>query len=145
MNRFPIPSQLDSTRLTALKNKGSKPSLVRRNSQDLMKKAVTAIRFLATLIAIHGICLWLFTTSGLCSSGRLPQSAQLVVFWVVIAPACILVWPFNGIFRELHWLEAPGWFAWPKPVAFLFTYSVWVVVLLLLALLIQMWQRRRDA
>jgi hypothetical protein len=139
----PIPARLDVTRRVE-KNR-SKPSLVRRNSQDLMKKAVTAIRFLAALIAIHGICLWLFTTTGLCSSERLPQSVQLVFFWVLIAPAFILLWPFNGIFWKLHWLETPGWFAWPKPIAFMFTYGVWVLVLLLLALLIQMWQRRKDA
>jgi hypothetical protein len=110
-----------------------------------MRKAVTTIRFLAALIAIHGIFLWLFATTGLCSSERVPQSVQLAFLWVLIAPACILLRPFSGIFWKLHWLETPGWFAWPKPIAFVFTYSVWFVLLLLLALVIQMWQRRKDA
>ena len=99
----------------------------------------------ALLIAVHGLLFWLYVAAGLYAAGGLPEFVQAGCLFVLVFPAMILLWPFNGIFWEFHLMESPGWFAWPKPVAVVLGYCAWVVVFVLLALVVQVLRARRDA
>jgi hypothetical protein len=56
-------------------------------------------------------------------------------FFVLVAPALLLAKPFSWLLRDWHLMEAPGWFAWPRPAGFALVYVVWVLALLAVSLL----------
>ena len=64
------------------------------------------------------------------ADGQVLQAIGDAYFFVVIAPALILALPFTALLWHLHLMEAPGWFAWPKPLGFALVYGVWIAVLL---------------
>ena len=52
-----------------------------------------------------------------------------IYFFLVIVPAMLLAVPFRPLLWHFHLMEAPGWFAWPKPVGFVLAYLAWVLAL----------------
>ena len=63
-------------------------------------------------------------------------------FWVLAVPALLLTSPFTPILWKFGLMNAPGWFAWPKPLGFVFAYTIWVVALLGLAQAVQRWSNK---
>lgn len=80
-----------------------------------------ALRLLALVIAVHGV---------LFALGALTSTLGEAAFWLLVAPALMLAMPLTPLLWPLHLMEAPGWFAWPKPLGFVLVYFTWVVALL---------------
>lgn len=100
------------------------------------------LRLCAAAVALHGIIL------GLCVAMKplfpsLFSVIEVVIFWVLAVPALILARPFISILWKLKLMDAPGWFAWPKPLGLALAYLIWVVLLLGLAQLVR-WRSRRK-
>lgn len=102
---------------------------------------VRGLRFCAAAIALHGLLLWL-------SSAIQPffphavDVAEGVIFWALAVPALLLASPFTSILWDLGLMNAPGWFAWPKPLGIALAYLVWIAVLSGLAQAVQWWSNR---
>jgi hypothetical protein len=107
----------------------------------LARGLVRVLRFFAGAVAIHGIFLGLasaFQTAFLGGSpGTDSELIGVVYFWIVAVPALVLTFPFNSILWKWGLMNAPGWFAWPKPIGIALAYAVWVVILLGLAHIVQ--------
>ncbi len=104
-------------------------------------RLVRGLRFCAAALALHGICLWLSSAV----KSFFPDAFELVgefVFWVLAVPALLLASPFVPVLWELGLMNAPGWFAWPKPLGIALAYLVWIAVLLGLAQAVQQWSNR---
>ena len=90
-----------------------------------------ALRVLAMLVAVHGLVFgataWLVSTD--LSSEGFPVLAE-AYFLGIMAPALILAAPFTKLLWALRLMNAPGWFAWPRPLGFALVYAFWVLVLL---------------
>ncbi len=87
-----------------------------------------ALLVLAIGVALHGA---LFGVSILLFSNPGPNDALAMVYlFVVLLPAMLLAAPFSPLLWALHLMNAPGWFAWPKPLGFALVYASWVLVLL---------------
>lgn len=100
------------------------------------RSVVRGLRFSAAAIALHGLLLWL--------AAEIPGVFDLAggaLFWILAVPALILARPFIGLFWKLGLMNAPGWFAWPKPLGMALAYALWVAVLLGLAQAVQWWAR----
>lgn len=67
-----------------------------------------------------------------------------IYFFLVFAPAMILAMPFRPLFWHFHLMQTPGWFAWPKPLAFVLVYVFWVGLLLGLSLLARRGKKREP-
>jgi hypothetical protein len=52
-----------------------------------------------------------------------------------VAPALILAAPFSPLLWRWHLMEAPGWFAWPKPTGFVLVYASWILAFFALSLI----------
>jgi hypothetical protein len=52
-----------------------------------------------------------------------------------VAPALILAAPFSPLLWRWHLMEAPGWFAWPKPAGFVLVYASWILAFFALSLI----------
>ena len=91
----------------------------------------TALRALAILVAIHGA---LFAgTAWLTAAHRFIEvfpGADYAYFFGVVAPALILAAPLTPLLWRLGLMNAPGWFAWPRPLGFALVYVFWVLALL---------------
>ena len=59
------------------------------------------------------------------------------LFWVTAVPALILASPFTSLFWQFGLMNAPGWFAWPKPLGLGLAYAAWIALLVVTAHLIQ--------
>ena len=101
-------------------------------------RLVRGLRFCAGALALHGICLWLSTAVKSFFPGAFDLVGE-VVFWVLAVPALILASPFASVLWDLGLMNAPGWFAWPKPLGIALSYMVWIAVLLGLAQAVQQW------
>lgn len=108
---------------------------------------VRGLRFCAAALALHGMLLGLF----LAAQSRLPEgflgSASDLIgevgFFVLTLPALFLTGPFIPVLWYLGLMDAPGWFAWPKPLGIALAYVVWVVALLGLAQVVQRWRPKQ--
>lgn len=65
-----------------------------------------------------------------------------VIFWILAVPALLLTSPFSAMLWKLGLMNAPGWFAWPKPLGIALAYLIWVAVLLGLAQAVQRWANK---
>ena len=90
-----------------------------------------ALRVLAVLVALHGLVFgataWLAANE---SSGEAPPLLAEAYFFGILAPALILAAPFTKLLWALRLMNAPGWFAWPRPLGFVLVYAFWVLALL---------------
>ena len=99
---------------------------------------VRGLRFCAAAVALHGMLLWL-------SAAIKPFFPDVfdvvgeVFFWVLTVPALLLTSPFTSILWNFGLMNAPGWFAWPKPLGIALAYMVWIAVLFGLAQVVQRW------
>ena len=94
------------------------------------------LRFCAAALAVHGILLWLFASVKSFFPG-VSDLAGMVFFWVLALPALLLTSPFTALLWRLGLMNAPGWFAWPKPLGIALAYAIWVALLIGLAQVIQ--------
>ena len=99
---------------------------------------VRSLRFSAAAVALHGMLLWLSTAIKSLFPGVFDLIGE-VFFWVLAVPALLLTTPFTSILWKLGLMNAPGWFAWPKPLGFVLAYMIWIAVLAGLAQTIQRW------
>ena len=90
------------------------------------------------LLLVAGGIQWLFPDRSLEAIGE-------AVFVVLVLPALLLTWPFMPRLWQLHLMNAPGWFAWPKPLGIALAYVAWIAALLALARVLQVVQRRRGS
>ena len=94
----------------------------------------------ATTVVLHGVILGLFLTTQSFFPDRSSDLFWEVGYLVLTLPALFLTSPFYPILWYFGLMDAPGWFAWPKPLGIALAYMMWVVVLLGLG---QLFQRRR--
>jgi hypothetical protein len=102
---------------------------------------VRVLRFCAAAVALHGILLWLSAAV----KSFFPSAFELageVFFWVLAVPALLLTSPFTSLLWSLGLMNAPGWFAWPKPLGIALAYTIWVALLIGLAQVIQWWANK---
>ncbi len=89
-----------------------------------------ALLVLAILVAVHGALLagfvWLEAAG--FSIPEFP-GAEETFFFGLLAPALIMAAPFRPLLSWLGLINAPGWFAWPRPLGFVLVYAFWVLVL----------------
>ena len=105
------------------------------------RSLVRGLRFCAAAVALHGMLLWLSTAI----KSFFPDVFDLVggvIFWVLAVPALLLTSPFTSILWDLGLMNAPGWFAWPKPLGIALAYTIWVAVLFGLAQAVQRWSNK---
>ena len=86
-----------------------------------------ALRVLASAVAVHGL---LFAIGSVTLARMENPALGELYFVLVIAPALILALPFTPILWHLHLIEAPGWFAWPRPLGFALVYGAWIAAFL---------------
>ena len=85
----------------------------------------------------------LATAANSGSPGTDSELIGLVYFWIMAVPALVLTFPFNSILWTWGLMNAPGWFAWPRPTGIILAYAVWVVILLGLAQIVQ-WKHNKN-
>jgi len=90
---------------------------------------------LALVIAVHGLALALGSVTLARAEHPALQALGEAYYFIVVAPALLLALPLNPILWSLRLMEAPGWFAWPKPLGFVLVYAVWSSGLFALSLL----------
>lgn len=95
-----------------------------------------AFLVLAVVVALHGA---VFAAAAALTAWRgwsgVPEIVQYIFFFGLAVPALILTVPVGWLLWWLHLMEAPGWFAWPKPLGFALVYAIWVLALLAAAYL----------
>ena len=99
------------------------------------------IRVCAALLALHGVLL------AACAGVQrlwptLFEGTGEWFFWVTAVPALVLASPFTWLFWKLGLMNAPGWFAWPKPSGLALAYAAWITLLVVIAQLIQRGSRK---
>ena len=100
-------------------------------------KVARALQITAAVLAGHGLLLWLADAV----QDRLPPVSEALgaaLFWVLAVPALVLTRPFTPLFWKLGLMNAPGWFAWPKPLGVALAYAAWIAALLVLAWLVRL-------
>jgi len=94
-------------------------------------------RLLSIVVAAHGVLVAVFAAG---IEPRLGDSAPgplaSLVFFFLFLPASALALPLLPILWKCGLMQAPGWFAWPKPLGYVIVYAAWVVGLLALSLLV---------
>lgn len=95
-------------------------------------RAARGLRLVAIALVAHGVLFWLANALQSLAPDRW-EAAGMVMFWVLALPALLLASPFTALFWKLGLMDAPGWFAWPKPLALALAYAIWTLVLLALA------------
>lgn len=108
-----------------------------------IQSLVRGLRFCAAAVALHGVLLGLF----LAAQSLFPDGSSDLIgevgFFVLTLPALFLTSPFYPILWYFGLMDAPGWFAWPKPLGIALAYMMWVVVLLGLAQAVQRWRLKK--
>jgi hypothetical protein len=107
-------------------------------------RAARVLRIAAAVLAAHGLLLALFAQGQALWPDFAPDWLGEAVFFVLALPALLLATPFEPLLWHLGLMNAPGWFAWPKPVGMALAYGVWVVALLVLSRLVREAGRRRN-
>ena len=73
-----------------------------------------------------------------------PEPLASFAFFFLFIPASILAKPLLPILWKFGLMEAPGWFAWPKPLGYCLVYAIWFVGLFSLSLLASRLARARG-
>ena len=105
-------------------------------------RLVRGLRLCAAALALHGICLWLSSAAKSFFPNAFDPVGELV-FWLLAVPALLLASPFAPVLWDLGLMDAPGWFAWPKPLGIALVYMAWIAVLLGLAWAVQQWVMKK--
>lgn len=105
------------------------------------RSLVRGLRFCAAAIVLHGMLLWLCAAIKSFSPNVFDLVGE-VLFWVLAVPALLLTSPFTAIFWNFGLMNAPGWFAWPKPLGIALAYLIWVAILFGLAQAVQRWSNK---
>lgn len=105
------------------------------------RSVVRGLRFCAAAVALHGMLLWLATAIKSFFPAIFDLAGE-VLFWVLAAPALLLTGPFTSILWDFGLMNAPGWFAWPKPLGVAFVYMTWTAILFGLAQAVQRWSTK---
>lgn len=105
------------------------------------RSLVRGLRLCAAALALHGMFLWLATAMKSFIPGVF-DLVEGVVFWVLAVPALLLTRPFVSALWDLGLMNAPGWYAWPKPLGVALAYMVWIAALLGLAQAVQQWSNK---
>lgn len=106
--------------------------------------ASRALRIVAGVLAVHGLLLALFAQAQAWWPDLAPEWLGTAVFFVLALPALMLTTPFQPLLWRVGLMNAPGWFAWPKPAGVALAYAAWIVALLVLARLATVAGRPRD-
>ena len=100
-------------------------------------------RLLSVAVAAHGVLVAVFAAG---IEPRLGDSAPgplaSLVFFFLFLPASALALPLLPILWKCGLMQAPGWFAWPKPLGYVIVYAAWIVGLLALSVLISRFRKR---
>lgn len=105
------------------------------------RSLVRGLRFCAAAVALHGMLLWLAAATKPFFPGVFDLVGE-VSFWVLAVPALLLTSPFTSVLWNFGLMNAPGWFAWPKPLGIALAYMIWVAVLFGLSQVIQWWSNK---
>jgi len=108
------------------------------------RSLVRGLRFCAAAVALHGLLLWLSAAMKSFFPGVFDHLVGEVFFWVLAVPALLLTSPFTAILWNFGLMNAPGWFAWPKPLGIALAYMLWVAVLFGLAQAVQRWSNKKQ-
>ena len=103
---------------------------------------VRGFRFCAAAVALHGMLLWLAAAIKPFFPGVFDLVGE-VFFWALAVPALLLTSPFTSILWHFGLMNAPGWFAWPKPLGIALAYMIWIAVLFGLAQAVQRWSNKK--
>lgn len=95
--------------------------------------ASRVLRVAAIVLAVHGLLLALFAQAQALWPDLAPDWLGEAVFFLLALPALLLTTPFEPLLWRLGLMNAPGWFAWPKPAGVALAYAAWVIGLLVLA------------
>lgn len=99
------------------------------------------LKFCAAALVLHGLLLWLAAAIKPFFPGAFDLLGS-VFFWVILVPALLLASPFTSMLWHLGLMNAPGWFAWPKPLGIALVYMIWIAVLFGLAQVVQQWSNK---
>ena len=99
--------------------------------------AALALNIAAAVLAVHGMLLGLAGAMKAAFPAAF-EAIGAVVMWVLLVPALVLTRPFTPLFWKLGLMNAPGWFAWPKPLGVVLAYVSWIAALLVLAWLVRL-------
>jgi hypothetical protein len=99
------------------------------------------MRFAAAAVALHGLLL-LLAEAIRNVLPQLPDVFGEVLLWALAVPALLLTSPFTSLLWKFGLMNAPGWFAWPKPLGIALAYAIWIAAFLLLAMAIQRMSRK---
>lgn len=94
----------------------------------------------AAAVAAHGVLLWLADLL----QGVFPRALHMageLLLWVLAVPALVLTRPFTPLLWKLGLMNAPGWFAWPRPLGVALAYAAWIAALLAAARLARAFAR----
>lgn len=107
------------------------------------RRLARGLRFCGAAVALHGVLLGLFAALNAFFPG-MPETLAEVFFWALALPALFLASPFSSMLWSLGLMNAPGWFAWPKPLGIALAYSIWVALAFGLAHVVQWWSTRTQ-
>lgn len=105
------------------------------------RRLVRGLRSCAAALALHGILLWLSAALKPFFPSVFDLAGE-VFFWVLAVPALLLTSPFTSLLWSIGLMNAPGWFAWPKPLGIALAYTIWVALFLGFAQIVQRWSNR---
>lgn len=100
------------------------------------------LKFCAAGVALHGMLLGLSAAIKSFFPGVFELAGE-IFFWVLAVPALLLTSPFTSMLWRLGLMNAPGWFAWPKPLGIALAYTIWVAVLFGLAAMVERWSNKK--
>jgi hypothetical protein len=95
------------------------------------------LRILAIAVAVHGLVFAIGSVTIARAENPAFELLGEIYFFAVLAPAMMLAKPFAPVLWHFHLMQAPGWFAWPKPAGFTLVYISWILALLAVSLLAQ--------
>ena len=107
-------------------------------------RAALVLNIAAGALAVHGVLLALAGAMKATFPAAY-EAAGDVVMWVLLVPALVLTRPFTPLLWKLGLMNAPGWFAWPRPLGVALAYAAWIAALLVLAWLVQPAARQPGA
>lgn len=93
-----------------------------------VRRWMRGIRFSAAAVALHGMLLGLASAVQALVpgeiSGRTSGIMGAVFFWILAVPGLLLTFPFRSLLWRCGLMNAPGWFAWPKPSGVALAYVI---------------------
>jgi nicotinamide riboside transporter PnuC len=101
------------------------------------------LRLAAVVVAVHGLVLVVFGQVQALWPDLAVDMVGEALFFLLALPALLLTAPFTALLWRLGLMNAPGWFAWPKPAGVALAYAGWIAGLLVLSQLARLAARPR--